>query len=201
MDNNETMPAKCWCTLGGKSKKFKIAALAVGVVIVALVSFAGGVAIGFHKARFSYKFGENYERNFVGGPFQGQGMMGRGQQGMMGDFEGRGLRNSHGIAGAIISVADGKIIIKDRNGQENTITVSDQTLIKSGQNTIKITDLKQDEQIVVMGQPGDNGTVNADLIRVFDNDNMNSNNANSGNNTNNPASNSDNNNNANNNGQ
>ena len=60
-----------------KSKKFKIAALVVGAFILALVSFAGGMAIGFRKAKFSYKFGENYERNFTGhGP---SGMMdGRG---------------------------------------------------------------------------------------------------------------------------
>jgi len=156
-----------------KSKKFKIAALVVGVIIIALVSFAGGVATGLHKARFSYEFGKNYERNFVGGPFQGPGMMDRGPRGMMLDFEGRGFRNGHGIAGAIISVADTKIIIKDRNGQENTISVSDQTLIKRGQDTISINDLKNDEQIVVMGRPGDNGTVNADLIRVFDKENNN----------------------------
>lgn len=176
MNNNETMPARCWCALSGKSRNFKIAALAVGVIIIMLVSFAGGVAVGFHKARFSYEFGKNYERNFVGGPFQGQGMMGgRDGRGMMGDFGGRGMRNGHGIAGSIISIADGKIVIKDRDGQENTITVSDQTLIKSGQDTIKITDLKNDEQIVVMGRPGDNGTINADLIRVFASGNNNSN--------------------------
>ena len=162
-----------------KTRRFKIVALAVGVLILMLVSFAGGVAIGFHKARFSYKFGENYERNFVGGPFQGQGMMGgRGSQGMMRNIDGGGFRNGHGIAGNIISVSNNTIVIKDRNSQENTITVSDQTLIKSGQNTIKITDLKQGEQIVVMGQPGDNGTINADLIRVFDNANMMNNNNN-----------------------
>ena len=45
------------CTLEMiKSKKFKIAVLAVGVVLISLVSFAGGVAVGFHKARFSAKF-------------------------------------------------------------------------------------------------------------------------------------------------
>jgi hypothetical protein len=158
-----------------KSKMLKVAALAVGGILVVLVSFAGGVAIGLKKARFSYDFGKNYERNFVGGPFQGPGMMDRGPRGMMPDFEGRGFRNGHGIAGTIISIVDNKIVIKDRDGQENTITVSDQTLIKSGQNTIKISDLKQDEQIVVMGRPGDNGTINADLIRVFASGNNNSN--------------------------
>jgi hypothetical protein len=158
-----------------KSKKFKIAALAVGVLILMLVSFAGGLAIGFHKARFSYKFGENYERNFVGGPMQGPGMMERGPRGMMDNFKGQGFRNGHGIAGTIISVANNQIVIKDQSGQENTISVGDKTLIKQAQNTISLNDLKNDEQIVVMGRPGDNGTINADLIRVFDNGNNNSN--------------------------
>lgn len=145
------------------SRKIKITALAVGVVIISLISFTGGVAVGFHKARFSYRFGENYERNFMG-PRMGD----RGPGGMMKDFEGRGFRNAHGIAGQIISISENNIVIKDRNGQENTVTVSDKTLIKSGSSNIKITDLKADERIVVMGQPGDNGTIYADLIRVFD---------------------------------
>ena len=99
-------------------------------------------------------------------------MMERGPQGVMRGSEGSGFRNSHGIAGTVISIADNKIVIKDRNGQENTITVGDKTLIKRGQDTIGINDLKNDEHIVVMGNQGDNGTVNADLIRVFDNANM-----------------------------
>jgi len=174
-----------------KSKKIKIAALVVGVVIISLVSFAGGVAVGIHKARFSYRFGQNYERNFIGGPFSGSnGIMGRGSGGggMMGDFEGRGFRNAHGIAGQVISISGNNIVIQNRNGQENTVTVSDKTLIKSGSNDIKITDLKADERIVVMGQPGDSGTINADLIRVFDGANMPNNVNSGGNGANNPSS-------------
>ena len=141
-----------------KSKGFQIAVLFVGVIFVALVSFAGGVAVGLKKARFSYKFGENYERNF-GGPF-------RGPAGMR-DFEGRGFRNAHGIAGEIISITDNKIVLKDRDGQENSIAVDDKTLIKRGRDTISVNELKNDDRIVVMGKPGDDGTVSADLIRVF----------------------------------
>jgi hypothetical protein len=151
------------------SKKFQIAVLILGVFVIAFVCFAGGVFVGLKKAKYSYKFGENYERNFVGGPFQGpRGMMDdRGPRDMMPDFQGRGFRNGHGIAGAIISVANNQIVIKDRNGQENTISVGDKTLIKKGQDTISVNDLKNDDQIVVMGKPGDNGTISADLIRVF----------------------------------
>jgi hypothetical protein len=49
-------------------------------VLVAVASFAVGFSAGLHKARFSYRFGENYERNFVKGrpgdmPMMDQGML------------------------------------------------------------------------------------------------------------------------------
>lgn len=153
-----------------KSKQFKIVTLVLGIFLIALVSFSGGVAVGFKKARFSYKFGENYERNFTG-PRMG---MGRGG-GMMGDFRGQDFRNAHGLAGTIISIADSNLIIKDKDNKENTIAVTDKTIIKRQRDDIKISDLKQNNQVVVMGSPGDNGVVNADLIRVFDNGSSNNN--------------------------
>jgi hypothetical protein len=153
-----------------KSKKFKIAAIVIGVFILIVVSFGAGIGVGLHKARFSYKFGENYERNFIGKPFDGpRGILKPGPRGTIPDFEGRGFRNPHGVAGEIISVADNKIIIKDRDGQENTISVNDKTLIKRQQDTISINDLKNDDEIVVMGRPNDDGMISADLIRVFPN--------------------------------
>jgi len=147
-----------------KSRKFVIAATIVGIFIIALVSFSAGVAVGFHKAKFSFKFGENYERNFIG-------PMHDGPMGMMPfppEFEGKGMRNGHGVAGTIISISDSNIVIKDRDGKENTIAVSDKTIINLGRDAIKIADLKNDEEIVVIGKPGDDGVINADLIRVFD---------------------------------
>lgn len=156
-----------------ESKYFKTGLGVLGCLIVAVVIFAAGVHVGEHRAKYSYQWGANYEKNFVG---SGRGMMNsRGQQikngpmGMVKDFEGRDFRNGHGIAGTITSISDNNIVIKDRDGKENTIAVTDKTVIKSGQSDIKITDLKNDEGIVVIGNPGDNGVVNADLIRVFDN--------------------------------
>ncbi len=152
-----------------KSKGFKVAVLAVGIFFIAFACFAAGVLVGLKKARYSYNFGENYERNFIGGRpgFRPMGLEGPGSRGGFPDFGKRDFRNAHGIAGTIVSVADNKIVLKDRDGQENTITVTDKTLIKNGQDTISINDLKNDDHIVVMGRPGNDGTVNADLIRVF----------------------------------
>lgn len=154
-----------------QSKNFRIAAAVVGVFLVAIVSFAGGLAVGFHKARFSYAFGENYERNFIGGP---RGMMQGGRGGMMDDrfgfgrgFDGRDFRNAHGLSGEILSIAENTLVVKDGDGKENAVTVTEKTLIKNGRTTISLGDLKAGDKVVVIGQPGDNGIVNADLIRVF----------------------------------
>lgn len=154
-----------------QSKKFKIAVAVVGVILIALVSFAAGIGVGFKKARFSYKFGENYERNFMGNHSSRNSWANSGPMGMMrerfNDLEGRGFRNAHGIAGTIISLTDNNIVIKDKDNKENTVAITDKTIIKSGQNDIQIGDLKNGELVVVMGNPGDNGVINADLIRVF----------------------------------
>ena len=162
-----------------KSKKFIIASVIVGIFIIALVSFAMGVAVGFHKAQFSFRFGENYERNFMGPRPEMMGPNGPiGPMGMMGekikDFEGQGFRNGHGVAGTIISVSDNSIVIKDKDGKEDTIAVSDKTVINRGRDTIKIGDLKNDEDIAVIGKPGENGAIDAGLIRVFDKNIINS---------------------------
>lgn len=156
------------------SKAVRISAIVVGILLVSFISFAGGLAVGFHKAKFSYAFGENYERNFAGGKFQDRNdrsKMMRG--GMMGDrdFEGKNFRNSHGISGEIISVTEGNIIVKDTENKENTITLSEKTIIRSGRDIMKSSELAVGTKIVVIGNPSDTGTVNADFIRVFASDN------------------------------
>lgn len=155
-----------------KSRSFKIAAVIIGSVAIALVIFTAGVNVGFHKAKFSFKFGENYERNFMG-PYPGMDkpMNLNGPMGMMRekvrDFEGSDFRNPHGISGTIISISENSLIIKDKDNKENTVSVDDETVIKLGRDTIKIGDLKNDKEVVIIGRPGDDGVINADLIRVF----------------------------------
>jgi len=134
--------------------------LLLGAILIAVISFAIGMGVGLHKAKFSYRWGENYERNFIGPPPPGP-------MGSFRDFEGRGFRNGHGVAGEIVSVTDNNILIKDREGKENTVAVTDKTIIKKFREDLKIGDLKQGDQIVVVGSPGDNGAIDADIIRVF----------------------------------
>lgn len=158
------------------SKYFKATFSVVAIITFTAIVFASGVEVGLHKARYSYQWGANYERNFEGsgrGESGSRGMRGgdrdEGPFGMMGNFGGRDFRNSHGVSGTIISTNDNTIIIKDRDGKENTIQTDDKTIIKSGRSDIKVGDLTVDQQIVVMGKPDEKGVINAQLVRVFDN--------------------------------
>lgn len=151
------------------SKSYKWILWVIAEVLLLVVVFALGMHVGLHKAKYSYQWGANYERNFIGGP-HGQMMPGM-PAGSMGFFGERGgdFRNAHGLSGSIVSIADNKIVVKDQDNKENTVAVSDNTIIKSGRDDIKIGDLKTDEKIVVMGKPDSSGVINADLIRVFAN--------------------------------
>lgn len=159
-----------------QSKYFKVSAITVGVFIVAFASFAAGIAVGIHKAKFSYAWGENYERNFVGGRGNVMGGYPGGMMdrfGLGGKFDGRNFRNGHGIAGKVLSVSDTSLIISNNDNKENTVAVSDKTIINRNGESIKLSDIAKGDNVVVVGNPGDNGTVNADLIRVFGQGNTN----------------------------
>lgn len=153
-----------------ESKYFKGAAIVCGIVLVALISFAAGVKVGVHKALFSARFGENYERNFMGG----EGRDGRNMppmKKMMDKVTDKGMRNAHGVAGEILSVNDNTLIVKDRDNQESTIRMSEATIVNRGKDTVDMNTLTVGERIVVVGKPQEDGVIAAHLIRIFQNDN------------------------------
>jgi hypothetical protein len=153
---------KCkFCLLSNRSKMLKIIIAAIGLILIILVSFAAGVGIALHKARFNCFRKDNMEHN-MGGQMKERGPMGFFQE-----FEGRDFLNAHGLAGTITSISDNTFFVKDKDNKETTVAVNDQTIIRSQRNSLKIEDLKTDDQVVVMGQPGDNSVINATLIRVF----------------------------------
>ena len=170
-----------------KSRSFKLALGIVGVLLLVFTSFASGVAVGLRKARYSYQWGENYERNFMGhergnfgmsdigsrermieGQFASLKMEGRG--GMLElprSIEGRDFRNAHGMAGTIISIAQDSLVVTDRDKKENTVFVTERTLIKDHMADVRLSDLKTGDQIAILGRPDDQGVIKADLIRIF----------------------------------
>lgn len=146
------------------SKWFKGTILTIlGVIVLALV-FSAGIGIGYRKANFSYQWGDNYHKMF-GGPSQGfmrQMPPPLEQMGMRDEFI-----NPHGTAGSVIKVDGANLIIKGNDNIEKTILVSDKTVIRSGRQDIKAADLKVGDMTVTIGEPNDQGQINAKLIRVF----------------------------------
>jgi len=141
-----------------QSKFFTGCICGLAIFIILSLTFASGMAVGFRKADFSYRFGDNYHKNFAG-PGPGQGMM---RQANGGDYI-----DGHGIIGQVIKINQSSIVIKDGDNIEKIILVDKNTQVNRMRDSIKITDLKVDDTLVVIGEPDQTGNIMAKLIRVM----------------------------------
>ncbi len=133
---------------------------ALGGLVAVLLIFRAGMLVGFHEASFSYRFGERYYQSFGG---------------MMHGGNWRGLReefgNTFGTNGKIIKIALPKIVIEDQDGTEKIVAIDDGTttsaVIRRQRDSIKPSDLKVGDNVVVLGLPDQNSEIDAKLIRVM----------------------------------
>ncbi|MDD2697119.1 MAG: hypothetical protein PHE52_03135 [Candidatus Pacebacteria bacterium] len=137
--------------------KWVIVGLA-GFVILILI-FSVGFFVGETKARFSYRWAENYHQNF-GGPKEG--FMAKPLPFMPGDFI-----ESRGTFGQIIQINDSDLVIKGKDDAEKIILIKEDTVIESGREKVTKDTLKVDDYIVIIGSPNEQGQIEAKLIRVF----------------------------------
>lgn len=141
---------------------FKGVIVGVAVLAVVFLIFGAGMIVGGMKAKFSYRWAENYHKNFAGprGGFLGNW---RSMPPLPGDFI-----ESHGTFGEIIKIDENVIIIKGKDEIEKTALASPETVIHRGRKTIKIFDLKVNDRVVIIGSPNEEGQIEAKLIRAFD---------------------------------
>jgi hypothetical protein len=128
----------------------------IGIVIVILLIFSAGIAVGFRKASFGAAWGEHYMQNF--------GMPTRQNFGLGANV----FPNAHGATGKIIKTELPNIIVEDNN-TEKTILVGDDTRIEKGRSRGEASDLKVDDFIVTIGSPNDKGMIEAKFIRILPN--------------------------------
>lgn len=140
-----------------QSKKFIIITWNIAGLIVILLVFRFGVAVGYKKATFSYRWGENYHLNF-GSPRKDFLFFSDGKD----DFI-----SSYGAAGQIIKNDGDVLIVKDQSNVEKSILIKNGTAILRGREKIKPSDLKVNDFIVVIGEPNNAGQVEAKLIRIM----------------------------------
>lgn len=140
-------------------KKFvRGALLGIGVIIVLLGVLGIGVTLGEHRARFAGKYGESFERNFLGS-----------RSGMKGNMMFMNIPGGHGAAGTIVSVALPRFIVAGPDGIEKTVVMSSSTTLREFQKEITTADLKEGDFVTVIGNPNDNAEIEASLVRVMPN--------------------------------
>ena len=124
----------------------------LGIVVLLLVaggSFFGGTVYGKNQAQTALAARRP-------GGFGGA----NGQPGANGRTGGQG-----GIFGQIDSIGDGVLVIKDNNGQQTQVKVTDTTLIEK-QAAVNLTDLATGETVIVSGSKGTDGVVTARSVQV-----------------------------------
>ena len=141
-----------------KSTIFHIILWSIAGVIILLFTFKAGVIVGYKKASFSYRWGESYHRNF-GGP--------RG--GFSENFFVEDFIESHGTFGQIIKIDGNILVVKGRDNVEKIIVVKDDTAIRSKRIMLALSDVNINDYIVIIGQPNDQGQIEAKLIRIMPN--------------------------------
>ncbi len=143
-----------------QSSKAKHILAGIGLTVIALLIFQAGVFVGFKKATFSGRLGDNYYKTFgeQGGP-------GR----MMPNFGEKGLSpsNAHGTIGKIADINLPQIIVADKDGVEKTVLINQETDIRSFRDSIKAEALKIGDFVVIIGEPTNEGIIDAKLIRIM----------------------------------
>jgi hypothetical protein len=143
-----------------ESKIFKAVILSITGLIILSFVFGLGVYVGTKRAEFSFQWAEEYHKNFAGP-----------RQGFFGDFANNQSQftNSNGIFGKIIKINNNILTIKDNDGDktEKTVLITDKTSLILQRKNIKISDLKIDDNVIVLGSPDGAGQITAELIRVM----------------------------------
>ena len=141
-----------------QSKKFAKALCGVGTALIILFVFQAGVFVGYKKASFSNRWGDNYHRAF--GEQKRKGIFYKG------DFQ-KDFSVAHGAVGKTINISLPAITIESSDGTEKVALISDKTVVRRFRETISPASLNEDDFVVIIGSPDDQGRIEARLIRLI----------------------------------
>ena len=137
------------------SKTFKVILIAGGALIIILASFEMGVAVGFHKASFSYRVGEHYDALF-------------GDNHLMPPlFDTDSLPGGHEAAGKVMSISLPTFVVVGPDNIEKKIDIASDTAIAKIRGAGNSSDIKVGDSVVIIGAPGTDSDIDAQFIRIF----------------------------------
>lgn len=128
------------------TKNQKIVA-GICILVTILLIFQAGIMVGYHKAAFAYRNGDNYYRVF-----------GREQ------FD---LPGGHGAVGKIVRLNLPSLTIAQPDNVEKDILIDNQTQVRRSRTVIPAQELAVNSYVIVLGNPNATGQIVAKLIRVI----------------------------------
>lgn len=128
-------------------------------IVLLFLAFGFGVFVGEKKAKFSYRWAEQYHKLFAG---PSAGFFGEWKKFPRGEF-----MSAHGIFGEVIEKKEKEFVVKDRGDIEKVILIGEKTIIQKGREKLKKEDLKVGNFVVVIGSPNEEGKIEAKIIRIF----------------------------------
>jgi len=131
---------------------FKKLTIGFGIAVIVLLIFQAGVIVGYHKGRFSARFGDNYYHTF-GGRYP--------------DFLPKMTPSGHGAVGKIVSVTWPTFILAGSDNIEKIILIKSDTIIRQFRDTVASSSLTVNDSVVVLGTPNNQGEIEARLIRII----------------------------------
>lgn len=140
------------------ARAFKWAIIGFGALLVALLIFDAGFALGARHA-----FERHGHEAHGGGPVF--------QLGGYGFSLPRGFTpGEHGAVGTIQSISLPTFTLSERDGDMQTVTITPTTVIKGATSTLMQSDLHAGQQVIVLGNPrtaSSSESIQAVFIRIF----------------------------------
>jgi hypothetical protein len=146
---------------GVQSKMFKGFIIGIATVLVLMIVFQAGIFVGFRKANFSQRLGENYGRIFGDG--KRSNIMDEMFRGMSFD----NLPGGHGAVGAVIKVSSSTIIVSEPNNIEKIVLLNGETAIRKARDEVKIKDIVIGDFVSIIGESNIKGEIEAKLVRIM----------------------------------
>lgn len=142
------------------SKVFSGFIFGLATFLVLTIVFQIGVFVGFKKAHFSQKLGENYGRIF------GEEKRPKGQEEFF-DMPFDNLPGGHGAVGAIIKVSTSTLVVAEPNNLEKIIRLGEKTIIRKAREEISGAGINVGDFVSIIGEANDQGEIEAKFIRVL----------------------------------
>ncbi|HEX7724545.1 MAG TPA: hypothetical protein VF438_02295 [Candidatus Paceibacterota bacterium] len=135
----------------------------ISTLLVLILVFWAGMAVGHKQAEFGYRSDKNYVDVFYSknSPFAGR----PGSQNRIGMMERDSLPN--GAAGKIVAINLPTVAIIDPSSNEKVIMISAETIMRKGRADATSTDLRIGDIVTAIGSPDAQGRVLATFIRIM----------------------------------